>query len=58
MSLLILLDGIPSPDQLVMPALTLAINFNFLLLFSLNQSSKQSFSKEKTSHHYGVDLYR
>ena len=30
-SLLILLDGIPSPGQLIMPALTLAINFSFLL---------------------------
>ena len=28
-SLLILLDGIPSPGQLIMPALTLAIGLNF-----------------------------
>ena len=44
-SLLILLDGIPSPGQLIMPALTLAINFSFLLQLSFNQSNKQSFSK-------------
>ena len=44
-SLLIILDGIPSPGQLIMPALTLAINLSFLLLFKFNQSNKQSFSK-------------
>ena len=41
----ILLDGIPSPGQLIMPALTLAINLCFLLSLKLNQSNKQSFSK-------------
>ena len=40
-----LLDGIPSPGQLIMPALTLAINLSFLLLLKLNQSNKQSFNK-------------
>ena len=40
-----LLDGIPSPGQLIMPALTLTINLSFLLLLKLNQSNKQSFSK-------------
>ena len=30
-----------------MPALTLAINLSFLLLFKFNQSIKQSFSKGK-----------
>ena len=39
-SLLILLDGIPSPGQLIMPPLTLAINVSFLLLLKLNQSNK------------------
>ena len=43
-SLLILLDGIPSPGQLIMPALTLAINLSFFLLLKLNQSNKKSFS--------------
>ena len=44
---MILLDGILSPGQLIMPALTLAINLHFLLLFKFNQSNKQSFSKGK-----------
>ena len=42
---MILLDGIPSSGQLIMPSLTLAINLSFLLLLKLNQSNKQSFSK-------------
>ena len=46
-SLLILLDEIPSPGQLIMPALTLAINLSFLALLRFNQSNKQSFSKGK-----------
>ena len=46
---MLLLDGIPSPGQLIMPALTLAINLSFLLLFKFNQSNKQSFSKGKKS---------
>ena len=46
---MILLDEIPSPGQLIMPALTLAINLSFLLLLKLNQSNKQSFSKGKKS---------
>ena len=48
-SLLILLDGIPSPGQLIMPALTLAISLSFLLLLKLNQSNKKCFSKGKKS---------
>ena len=40
----ILLDGIPSPGQLTMPALTLAINLSFFLLPKLNQN-KKSFHK-------------
>mgnify|MGYP003312500146 CR=1 FL=1 len=42
---MVLLDRIPSPGQLIMPALTLTINLSFLLLLKLNQSNKQSFSK-------------
>ena len=42
---MILLDGITSPGQLIMPALTLAISLCFLLLLKLNQKNKQSFSK-------------
>ena len=41
----ILLDGIPSLGQLIMPSLTLAINLSFFLLLKLNQSNKKSFSK-------------
>ena len=52
--LLILLDGIPSPGQIIMPALTLAINLNFLLLLKLNQNNKKCFTKDKISN-YGVD---
>ena len=40
-------DGIPSLGQLIIPALTLAINFSFLLLLKLNQNNKQSFGKGK-----------
>ena len=46
-SLLILLDGIPSPGQLLMPVLALVVNLSFLLVLKLNQSNKQSFSKGK-----------
>ena len=42
---LILLDGIPSLGQLIMPSLTLAINLSFFLLLKLNQSNKKSFNK-------------
>ena len=44
---MILLDEIPSPGQLIMPALTLAINLSFFLLLKLNQSNRKSFSKER-----------
>ena len=55
----ILLDGIPAPGQLIMPALTLAINLHFLLLLKISQSNKKSFSKGgKISQNYGMDLYR
>ena len=37
---MILLDKIPSLGQLIMPALTLAINLSFLLLRKLNQNKK------------------
>ena len=56
---MVLLDKIPSPGQLIMPALTLAINLSFLLLLKLNQSNKKNFSKGgKISQNYGMDLYR
>ena len=42
---MVLLDRIPSPGQLIMPALTLAINLSFFLLPKLNQN-KKSFHKE------------
>ena len=42
---MILLGGIPSPGQLIMLALTLAINLSFFLLLKLNQSNKKSVSK-------------
>ena len=42
---MVLLDRIPSPGQLIMPALTLAINLSFFLLLKLNQSNKESFNK-------------
>ena len=41
---MILLDRIPSPGHLIMPALTLAINLSFFLLPKLNQN-KKSFHK-------------
>ena len=43
---MVLLDRIPSPGQLIMPALTLAINLSFFLLPKLNQN-KKSFHKEE-----------
>ena len=42
---IILLDGILSLGQLIMPALILAINLSFFLLLKLNQNNKKSFSK-------------
>jgi len=44
-----LLDGIPSPDQLIMAALTLAINLSFFLLLKLNQNNKKVSAKEEKS---------
>ena len=41
----VLLGGIPSPGQLIMPALTLAMNLSFSLLLKLNQSNEKSFGK-------------
>ena len=41
---MVLLDRIPSPGQLIMPALTLAVNLSFFLLPKLNQN-KKSFLK-------------
>ena len=42
---IILLDGILSLGQLIMPALILAISLSFFLLLKLNQNNKKSFSK-------------
>ena len=42
---LLILVGIPSPGQLLMPALTLAANMNFPLLLKFNQSNKQNFDQ-------------
>ena len=42
-----LLDGIPSLGQLILPTLTLAINLSLFLLLKLNQSNKKSFSKRE-----------
>ena len=44
----ILLDEIPSPGQLIMPALTLAINLSFFLLPKLNQNKKFRQRREKS----------
>ena len=47
----ILLYGILSPGQLIIPALTLAIDLSFLLgSFKLNQSDELSHNKKLTSH--------
>ena len=54
-----LLDGIPSLGQLIMPTLILAINLSLFLLLKLNQSTKKVSAKEKeSSHSYEMDLYR
>ena len=57
-SLLILLDEIPSPGQLIMPALTLAINLSFLALLRFDQSNSKVSAREKISQNYEMDLYR
>ena len=55
--LLILLDEIPSPDQLIIPALTLTINMNFPLLLKVQSGQQAKFQpRNKTSHNYGMDL--
>ena len=55
----ILLDEIPSPGQLIMPALTLAINLSFFVLLKLNENDNKVSTKEKKiSHNYGMNLYR
>ena len=55
--LLILLDKIPSPDQLIIPALTLTINMNFPLLLKVQSEQQAKFQpRNKTSHNYGMDL--
>ena len=45
----ILLDGISSPGQLIMPALTLAINLSFYLLLKLNENTTKFQQKKKKS---------
>ena len=48
---IILLDGILSPGQLIIPALMLAIDLSFLLeSFKLNWSDELSLNKKLTSH--------
>ena len=48
---LILLDGILSPGQLIIPALMLAIDLSFLLgSFKLNQNYELSLNKKLTSY--------
>ena len=55
---MILLDEIPSPGQLIMPALTLAINLSFFVLLKLNENDNKVSTKEKKiSHNYEIDLY-
>ena len=44
---MVLLDRIPSPGQLIMPALILAINLSFFLLPKLNQNKKGFHKKGK-----------
>ena len=48
---MILLDGILSPGQLIIPALMLAIDLSFLLgSFKLNQNDELSLNKKLTSY--------
>ena len=55
----ILPDGIPSLGQLIMPALTLAINFSFFYYSSsIRAARKVSAKEEKIPHNYGMNLYR
>ena len=47
---MILLEGILSPDQLIIPALMLAIDLSFLLgSFKLNLSDELSLNKKKNN---------
>ena len=46
---LILLDGIPSLGQLIMPALNLAINLSFFLLLKLSQQQEKFQQRRKKS---------
>ena len=48
---MILLDGILSPGQLIIPAVILAIDLRFLLgSFKLNRNDELSLNKKLTSH--------
>ena len=56
--LLILLDGILSSGQFIIPTLTLVINMSFpLKLFKLNQSNKEiNKPRNETSYNYRMNL--
>ena len=43
--MLVLLDEIPSLNQLIIPSLILAINISFSLLLKFNQRNKQNFNQ-------------
>ena len=43
----ILLDELPSPGQLITPALTLAINLSFFLLLKLNENNKKKYQQRR-----------
>ena len=43
--MLVLLDEIPSVNQLIIPSLILAINISFSLLLKFNQRNKQNFNQ-------------
>ena len=48
---MILLDGVLSPGQLIIPALMLAIDLSILLgSFKLNRNDELSLNKKLTSH--------
>jgi hypothetical protein len=43
----ILLDEIPSPDQLIMPALTLAINLSFFSITQAQSEQQEKFQQRR-----------
>ena len=63
---MILLDGILSSGQLIIPAVILAIDLRFLLgsfklkwsdELSLNKKNQPLIYENEKSHNYGVDLH-